>query len=131
MYWLLGRQSQLSMANKLILYKVILKPIGLVDLRYSTLGDSKRIKYKNFAKISVQNNTINYWCSLVYNKCKKFCYFCKKIIVYKEPFYLSNKLKFLSTMRFVNIQSMRYNYLLSERHFFVFAYAFGTHFPLI
>ena len=31
-----------------------------LDLRYSTLGDSKRIKYKNFAKISVQNNTINY-----------------------------------------------------------------------
>jgi hypothetical protein len=27
MYWLLGRQSQLSTTNKLLLYKTILKPI--------------------------------------------------------------------------------------------------------
>ena len=40
MYWLLGSDFKTRL-----------------DLRYSTLGDSKRIKYKNFAKISVQNNT--------------------------------------------------------------------------
>jgi hypothetical protein len=27
MYWLLGRKSQLSLSNKLLLYKTILKPI--------------------------------------------------------------------------------------------------------
>jgi hypothetical protein len=27
MYWLLGRKSQLSLSNKLFLYKTILKPI--------------------------------------------------------------------------------------------------------
>ena len=51
----------------------------------------------------------------------KVLLFLQKIIVNKEPFYLSNKLKFLSSMRFTNIQSIRCNYLVSERQLFVFA----------
>jgi hypothetical protein len=33
MYWLLGRRSRLSLSNKLLLYKSILKPIWIYGIR--------------------------------------------------------------------------------------------------
>ena len=44
MYWLLGRQSQLSMANKLILYKVILKPVWTYGIQLWGTASESNIK---------------------------------------------------------------------------------------
>ena len=32
LYWLIGRKSQLSMENKLLIYKIIIKPIWTYDI---------------------------------------------------------------------------------------------------
>ena len=44
MYWLLGRQSQLSRANKLILYKVILKPVWTSGIQLWGTASESNIK---------------------------------------------------------------------------------------
>jgi len=41
MYWLIDRNLQLSLENKLLLYKTILKPIYI---RYPTLGHSRKLQ---------------------------------------------------------------------------------------
>ena len=74
-------------------------------------------KYDHVSNFSVKLFSMSFDDLLKY----KVLLFLQKIIVNKEPFYLSNKLKFLSSMRFTNIQSIRCNYLVSERQFFVFA----------
>ena len=33
MYWLVGRKSQLSLYNKLIIYKVIIKPVWIYEIQ--------------------------------------------------------------------------------------------------
>jgi hypothetical protein len=37
MYWLLGRKSQLSLANKLLLYKCVLKPVWTYGIQYGAV----------------------------------------------------------------------------------------------
>ena len=44
MYWILGRQSQLSMTNKLILYKVILNPVGTCVIQLWGTASESNIK---------------------------------------------------------------------------------------
>jgi hypothetical protein len=40
MYWLLGRKSKLSISNKLLAYKVILKPIWTYGIRWGSASIS-------------------------------------------------------------------------------------------
>jgi len=46
MYWLLGSKSQLSIENKLLLYKAILKPMAR-----PTVGHNLQLKRRNTTKI--------------------------------------------------------------------------------
>ena len=62
-------------------------------------------KYDQVSNFSVKLFSMSFDDLLKY----KVLLFLQKIMVNKEPFYLSNKLKFLSSMRFTNIQSIRCN----------------------
>jgi hypothetical protein len=44
MYWLLGRKSQLSLSNKLLLYKTILKPIWTYGIQLWGMGSTSNIE---------------------------------------------------------------------------------------
>lgn len=44
MYWLLGRRSELSMENKIILYKTILKPIWSYGIQLCGTASNSNIK---------------------------------------------------------------------------------------
>jgi len=50
-YWLLGSKSQLSIENKLLLYKAILKPIWTCGVQ---LWHGPQLKHRNTTKISKQ-----------------------------------------------------------------------------
>ena len=53
MYWLFGRKSQLSLYNKLIIYKVNHK--ASPDLRNTAVGSSLQLKSRHNSKISVKD----------------------------------------------------------------------------
>jgi hypothetical protein len=44
MYWLLGRKSQLSLSNKLLLYKTILKPIWTYGIQLWSTASTSNIE---------------------------------------------------------------------------------------
>jgi len=50
MYWLLGRNSQMLLENKILLYKTVLKPIWT----YPTLGHSCKLQLWNTAKMPIE-----------------------------------------------------------------------------
>jgi hypothetical protein len=55
MYWLLGRKSQLSLSNKLLLYKTILKPIWTYDIQlWSTASTSNIEILERFQPIALR-----------------------------------------------------------------------------
>ena len=84
---------------------------------YACCDSMDKLKLNKISNFSVQ------FFSMFLDDLLKFkvLIFLQKTIDNKEPFYLSNKLLLLSSKRYVNIKSIRYNYLVSEKQFFVFA----------
>jgi hypothetical protein len=62
MYWLLGRKSNLSTINKLLIYKAIL-------IQHSALEYDLKFKHRNFRAFSIQSLAANRECPL---ECVKF-----------------------------------------------------------
>lgn len=60
MYWLIGRRSQLSLSNKLLLCKTILKPIWAYGVQLWGCAKSSRT-----SKGSVKYSSHNDWCTIV------------------------------------------------------------------
>jgi hypothetical protein len=53
--WLIGKNSPLSLENKTLIYKTILKPIW-TDRWHRTVGLRQQIQYSNHAKIPIKNS---------------------------------------------------------------------------
>jgi hypothetical protein len=62
MYWLLGRKSQLSTRNKLLLYKIILKPTK------PTLGYGFHFQQRNPRTLPIESFAHDSGCTLVHAK---------------------------------------------------------------
>ena len=56
MYWLLSRKSKLSLANKLLLYKCVLKRVWTYGI---LLGLCETVPYTNHTAATVQNSAIH------------------------------------------------------------------------
>ena len=69
MYWLVGTKSQLSLYNKLIIDKVIIKPVRTYGIQLWELGSSLQLKPGHNWKISVYDTETDAWRPLVRDKC--------------------------------------------------------------
>jgi len=57
LYWIIGRKSQLSLENKLLVYKVI--PKKSLDLRNPTMGNCIELKSRDTRAIPIKSATHN------------------------------------------------------------------------
>jgi hypothetical protein len=58
MYWLLGRKSKLSLENKLLLYKCILKPAWSYGIQL--WGVCEAVPHENHSTTAIKNTTMYY-----------------------------------------------------------------------
>jgi len=66
MYWIMGRHSQMSIGNKLLLYKTILRPIWTYGI--PLLGHGLSIQYYNTTTLPKQSITNNSECTVVHTQ---------------------------------------------------------------
>jgi hypothetical protein len=64
LYWIIGRKSQLSLENKLLVYKVILKPVWTYGIQL--WGNASNSNLGILERFPVKSVTHNNRCSMVY-----------------------------------------------------------------
>ena len=64
--WLLNKNSKLSLDNKRLIYKSIIKPIWTYGV--PILGTAKKVEHRVNSKTTVKNSKSYYKCSILYDK---------------------------------------------------------------
>ena len=63
--WLIGKESNLSIENKILVYKAVIKPIWTYGIE---LGMCQQVQHSNYAESTIKNSQNHNKCSLVCDK---------------------------------------------------------------